>query len=288
MLVHPDIIRIILCSALAILLALPMLAFAGGARDDRTYASQAPPSMVAPDGPDGQLVASKGESDGVARTPEPIASTPAVHTRGGVECTAPNRLVDVPRGIVVRSTPGGARSGALRSQSLYLRTPMRAWIQDVTADGRWGKITVPWSKPVNRTGWILLEGLATTSREILVVSDLSDRRVRVYRGCREILSLPSAIGAAASPSPTGRFWVTDRVAVPPTQPYFGSFAFGLSTIQPNPPSWWRGGNQMAIHGTNSPRSIGTAASAGCLRVSETSLARLKPLLEVGTPVVIQA
>ena len=95
-----------------------------------------------------------------------------------------------------------------------------------------------------------------------------------------------AVGAAGSPSPLGRFWVTDRVAVPNSQPYFGSYAFGLSTIQPNTPAGWTGGNQMAIHGTNAPGTIGTAASAGCLRVSEGTLDRLRAMVGLGTPVVI--
>jgi hypothetical protein len=35
-----------------------------------------------------------------------------------------------------------------------------------------------------------------------------------------------------------------------------------------------------------PPSIGRSTSAGCLRVSERMLDRLKPLLDLGTPVLI--
>jgi lipoprotein-anchoring transpeptidase ErfK/SrfK len=69
---------------------------------------------------------------------------------------------------------------------------------------------------------------------------------------------------------------------------YGSFAFGISGIQPNLPAGWTGGNQLAIHGTNQPATIGRSASAGCIRVSETTLARLLPLLAYGTPIVIHA
>jgi lipoprotein-anchoring transpeptidase ErfK/SrfK len=104
-----------------------------------------------------------------------------------------------------------------------------------------------------------------------------------------MLRVRSAVGREGSPSPTGRFWVTDRVAVPSSQrASFGTFAFGLSTVQPNLPAGWSGGDQMAIHGTGAPGSIGQAASAGCLRVNEDALRRLKPYLMLGTPVVIQA
>jgi hypothetical protein len=79
--------------------------------------------------------------------------------------------------------------------------------------------------------------------------------------------------------------VTDRVPFARGS-YLGSFAFGISGIQPRLPPGWSGGNQLAIHGTNDPSSIGRSVSAGCLRVSEAALARLKPLLRLGTPVVI--
>jgi lipoprotein-anchoring transpeptidase ErfK/SrfK len=66
----------------------------------------------------------------------------------------------------------------------------------------------------------------------------------------------------------------------------GTFAFGISGIQPNLPPGWGGGDQLAIHGTNDASSIGRSASAGCLRVSEATLARLRRVLRLGTPVVI--
>jgi lipoprotein-anchoring transpeptidase ErfK/SrfK len=44
---------------------------------------------------------------------------------------------------------------------------------------------------------------------------------------------------------------------------------------------------LAIHGTNDPSSIGNSVSAGCLRVSERSLVRLKPVLGLGTPVIVE-
>jgi lipoprotein-anchoring transpeptidase ErfK/SrfK len=166
---------------------------------------------------------------------------------------------------------------------------MRAWVQAVSPDGQWGRVTLPWSKPVGRGGWIRLAGLKGRTTSLMVVADLSDRVVRVYRGCRELFRVRSAIGRPGSPSPRGRFWVTDRVAVPAGQQgSFGSYAFGLSTVQPNLPAGWTGGDQMAIHGTGAPGSIGEAASAGCLRVSEDALARLRPLLRPGTPVIITA
>jgi hypothetical protein len=84
----------------------------------------------------------------------------------------------------------------------------------------------------------------------------------------------------------GDYVVTDRVAFG-SGSALGSFAFGISGIQPRLPAGWSGGNQLAIHGTNDPSSIGRSVSAGCVRVSEWSLAHFKPLLQLGTPVLIR-
>jgi lipoprotein-anchoring transpeptidase ErfK/SrfK len=120
-----------------------------------------------------------------------------------------------------------------------------------------------------------------------VVVDLSEHRVRVYDRTRLLFAVAGATGRASSPTPPGQYAVTDRVPFGAGSDY-GSFAFGISGIQPHLPPGWTGGNQLAIHGTNDPGSIGTSASAGCVRVSEASLGRLRPLLQLGTPVIIHA
>ncbi|MFL6040049.1 MAG: L,D-transpeptidase [Gaiellales bacterium] len=75
--------------------------------------------------------------------------------------------------------------------------------------------------------------------------------------------------ASAPPihTPTGRFFVTDLVVTGDPGGPFGWFALGLSGHQPNLPAGWGGGDQLAIHGTNRPSTIGGAASAGCVFMS---------------------
>ena len=115
--------------------------------------------------------------------------------------------------------------------------------------------------------------------------DLSSHLVTVRRFGRVLFRAPGR--PAPSPTPVGEYFVTDRVAFPAGSPS-ASFAFGISGIQPRLPAGWSGGNQLAIHGTNNPWSIGRSASAGCIRVSEATLDRLLPLLAYGTPVIVRA
>lgn len=300
-------LRLLLLVALASALALAVLVVDTqrrdlAARDAVVTGEPVPDDPVSSDpvaaatNPPGQLVAASPAAAGTdvgaagepAVDPGPV-EVPVVQRRGDVVCSAPHRTARITAATPIRATPGGRVLGELPASSIYLRQQVTAWVQAVTPDGAWGRVTIPWRKPVGRAGWIALDGATVRSTTTLLVSDLSDRRLRVYRGCDELFSVPTAIGRPGSPSPKGRFWVSDRIAVPAVQQgSFGTYAFGLSTVQPNLPAGWTGGDQMAIHGTGSPGSIGEAASAGCLRVDERALARLKPLLRIGTPVVIQA
>jgi lipoprotein-anchoring transpeptidase ErfK/SrfK len=168
--------------------------------------------------------------------------------------------------------------------SRYYHQPIRAWVLRTAWGGRYGKVPVPYVA-THRQGWIDLQGLRRSRTGIRVTADLSERLIEVRRRGRVVARVTAGIGSPGTPTPTGRYFVTDRVSFSPGTPY-GSFAFGISGIQSHLPAGWPGGDQLAIHGTNEPWSIGQAASAGCLRVSERALAKLKPLLRLGTPVVI--
>jgi lipoprotein-anchoring transpeptidase ErfK/SrfK len=195
-------------------------------------------------------------------------------------------LVRIPRTLsaFARPRPGARRVGAVPAGSKYYGLPTVAWVERVSASGRWGRVELPYVWP-RREGWIRLDGLRRTTTTVRVEVDLSEHRVVVTRRGRVLLRAPGATGAPASPTPPGDYFVTDRVAFPGGGP-LGSFAFGISGIQPRLPAGWSGGDQLAIHGTNQPSSIGRSVSAGCVRVSEGTLDRLRSLLGYGTPVVI--
>jgi lipoprotein-anchoring transpeptidase ErfK/SrfK len=196
-------------------------------------------------------------------------------------------IVRVTRPEVLTSAPGAGRVvGQIDSQTRFLANPMVAWVRSVSPDGRYGRVSVPWSG-TDRSGWMSLAGLPRDSTSVMIRASLSARRLIMYRDGQEVMNVPIGIGGPQSPSPLGHFWVTDPTPTPAGSEY-GSFAFGISATQPNTPPGWTGANQMAIHGTNEPWTIGAAASAGCLHVSEQTLARLRAVVKPGTPVDIVA
>jgi lipoprotein-anchoring transpeptidase ErfK/SrfK len=194
-------------------------------------------------------------------------------------------LVEIPRDMSITARPGGgAVVGRMPDGSRFYDVPVVAWVMEVSPNGRFGRVPVPYGGR-DVTGWIDLRGLDRSTTRVTVRADLSDHRIVVERAGRVVARIVAATGAPGSPTPPGRYFVTDRIPFH-VGSVLGSFAFGISGIQPNLPAGWNGGDQLAIHGTNSPGTIGTSASAGCLRVSEAALARLKPLLRLGTPVII--
>jgi hypothetical protein len=199
---------------------------------------------------------------------------------------AAHLLVHTPHSLSARARPeAGARVvGVVPAASKYYGVPLTAWVEEVSDNGRWGRVELPYVWP-RREGWILLPGLRRDRTFVEVHVDLSRHRLTVEKRGRVLFGAPTATGAPSSPTPVGEYFVTDRV--PFSGGYLGTFAFGISGIQPHLPAGWSGGNQLAIHGTNDPSSIGTSVSAGCMRVSERTLDRLKPLLRLGTPVVVE-
>lgn len=119
-----------------------------------------------------------------------------------------------------------------------------------------------------------------------VIVSLPDRELAVIADGNVIAKFSVAVGAAASPSPTGEFRITSRVTNP-TYYHPGSV---IPAGKDNPVGTrWLGLSQKGygIHGTNVPRSIGRAASHGCIRLRNRDMERLFSMLRIGDVVQIR-
>ena len=121
-------------------------------------------------------------------------------------------------------------------------------------------------------------------RQVLV--SIPDRKLAVLEDGKVIRTFAVAVGAAASPSPTGEFQIVRRL-VNPTYYHPGVVipAGGDNPIGPR----WLGLNKKGygIHGTNDPRSIGRAASHGCIRMRNRDIVQFFSLVNVGDTVEIR-
>ncbi len=122
-----------------------------------------------------------------------------------------------------------------------------------------------------------------STRTVLV--SLPDRKLAVIEDGNVITKFSVAVGAATSPSPTGEFRIVNRVSNP-TYYHPGTV---IPSGKDNPVGTrWIGLNQKGygIHGTNAPKSVGHAASHGCIRLRNRDVERLFTMLRVGDLVEI--
>ena len=125
-----------------------------------------------------------------------------------------NVLVKMPRTLPAFARPraGATQVGVVPAGSKYYGIPIVAWVEEVSADGRWGRVELPYTWP-RREGWIRLHGLHRDVTRVRVEVDLSTHTVIVRKFGNVLFRAPGATGAPSTPTPVGEYFVTDRVSV---------------------------------------------------------------------------
>lgn len=159
-------------------------------------------------------------------------------------------------------------------------------IRRATTDGvRWLRVRLP-GRPNGRAGWIAQRQTVLTTTSWHLVVRTSSRRVGVYRGRRLVRSFAAIVGNPSTPTPRGRFFVEESVAMLPGSAG-GPFALALSARSNVLQEFEGGPGQTAIHGVaNLGGTLGTAVSHGCVRLSNRSIRWLAARIAPGVPVTI--
>jgi hypothetical protein len=147
----------------------------------------------------------------------------------------------------------------------------------------WVEIRLP-KRPNGQTGWVRREALGAFHR-VYTMLRIDRRRLKatLFREGKPIWSSRVGVGAAASPTPAGRFYIRGKIRPQPGGPY-GPVAFATSAYSVL--SEWPGGGVVGVHGTNQPELIPGRPSHGCVRLPNAAIWRLAQLLPNGTPVHI--
>ena len=147
----------------------------------------------------------------------------------------------------------------------------------------WLQIRVP-RRPNGSKGWVPRRALRlrtlTTSLEI----DKRHLKGRLFKDGKEIWTASLGVGASATPTPNGRYWIRERLPNLGGSAAYGPLAFGTAAYSRL--SEWPGGGVIGIHGTNAPGLIPGRPSHGCIRVRNDKILQLDKLMPVGTPVWI--
>ena len=191
------------------------------------------------------------------------------------------------RAVALRR-PGGrsvARFGRLNQNGVPTVFGVRGARVDRACRPTWYLVQLP-IRPNGITGWVRARQVEVATVRARIVVDLSARRVTLFRDGRRVLSATAAIGSSATPTPTGSYYVNQRLVPTDKNGPFGPGAVGISAFS-NVLTGWTQGGPVAIHGTNAPWSIGKAVSNGCIRLPNPTLRRVFAQAIAGTPVLIR-
>lgn len=200
-------------------------------------------------------------------------------------------MVAAVSGVLALAGAGGVAPGPARHPTVHLRAavPLHAQADGpvvgmLGARSRFGSPTVlpvvarrpGWmqvltpSRPDPGTAWIRTSRrVRLGSTSVSVTADLSSSRLTVHGvrgGPRHFLVRG---GSRSTPTPLGRFGVTDRLAGAAFGGAYGCCILALSGHQPRVPDGWGGGTRLAIHGR--PGGGRPTPSTGCLVLSGPAL-----------------
>jgi hypothetical protein len=195
-------------------------------------------------------------------------------------------LIARPRGgsLALHSSPRGPVVVRLGTTTEF-GSPLRLGV--VKDRGKWLGVAST-RLPNGKLGWVKRSEVYLSRTEVSLHLDLSRRVLLMKRGDTVIRRMVVGVGRPSSPTPRGRFAVTDKLSGYRYSAAYGCCIVALSAHQPNLPSGWTGGDRIAIHGTNVPSSIGVASSAGCPHAGYADMQALMRRVPLGAPVFIRA
>ncbi|WP_232058206.1 L,D-transpeptidase [Cohnella abietis] len=131
-----------------------------------------------------------------------------------------------------------------------------------------------------------------TAYEQFIVIDKSSNKLMYYAKGKLVKAFSVATGKKPSYTPEGLFKIHEKIK---NRPYYKEKIKGGDPKNPLGDRWLglevkigkKVSYSYAIHGNANPKSIGTYASLGCIRMYNKEVQWLYDKIKVGTPVLIQ-
>jgi len=228
-----------------------------------------------------------GALGALAALPKPATGFAIPRPRLLGDHSGTTRWAAVVSGVEARARPSRSSAGVVRVST---RTP-EGTTNLVVVIGEAVRHGVDWVHarlavlPDSRTGWVPRSALGGWQ---FVTTHLVINRARqtltLLRSGRVVFRARVGVGKPSTPTPAGQFYIRDRLTRY-ASPEYGPLAFGTSARSPYETDWPAGGF-IGIHGTDEPGMIPGRISHGCIRLRNSAILALGPLLQIGTPVTI--
>jgi lipoprotein-anchoring transpeptidase ErfK/SrfK len=188
---------------------------------------------------------------------------------------------NVKRRTQLRLAPGGKVVATIATRTNFHSPTILA-----VAARKPGWVLVRTSIEKHHVGWLPLSAGHLFEEPRSIVIDLSRRLLMVFHRGKLTDTYKVAVGTTATPTPVGKFAVTDRLTTGNAQSDYGCCILALTAHQPKILQGWGGGDRVAIHATPHTWTIGRAISHGCVRSSNAALKQLMRHARLGMPVTI--
>lgn len=156
------------------------------------------------------------------------------------------------------------------------------WLPVITRNRDWVQVLLP-SKPNGSTGWLRSRDVQEAHSRFRVEVHLGSHELELLENGRRVGTWPVAIGAPATPTPTGRTFVLGQIT--DEQQPFSPVILPLGSHSDTLDSYGGGPGTVALHGWTDPAVFGQSVSHGCVRVPDDALALLRTI-PTGTPVMV--
>lgn len=193
-----------------------------------------------------------------------------------VSAVAKGKTLDVHRG------PGSDQPGLRFAEGRSLSGKVTLLVTRRYLD--WIQVAIP-VRPNGTVGWVRFEDVNVLSVPFRVLVDKSTNTMSIEKNGIEVFRKFVATGTGNTPTPSGLFFIREIIDTDPKGPY-GPYVLGLSGYSEVFQTFAGGEGAIGIHGTNQPGLVGTAASFGCVRVTNEVMQSIVRMLPLGTPVEI--
>ena len=222
---------------------------------------------------------------------ESAAAHVSRHCRAGTKPVGSNRVavaavvLDHARAFRRPGRRAFASFGRVNQNGFPTTFQVLAAVRRRDCSASWYRVQLP-IRPNGVTGFVRARTVELARVRTRILVDVSARRLTLFRRGRRVLQTRVAVGSPATPTPTGRYYVNQKLIPADTSGPYGPAALGVSAFS-NVLTGWTQGGPIGIHGTNEPWSIGRAISNGCIRLPNPVLRRVFAAAPAGTPVVIR-
>lgn len=237
-------------------------------------------------GTDGDDAAAPDAPAGAAAAVADVSELPIVSTYTTVTGAPPDTAIDATTdGSVVhprRETPVHDGPDGVAIARVEPTQFGDAWFPVIAEEGDWVQVLLP-SKPAASTGWIRSADLERATSPYLIRVHVGSRTLELLRDGVSVGEWTVAVGAAQTPTPTGRTYLLGAFTSPSQD--FSPVILPLGTHSPSLDSFGGGPGTVAIHTWPTDDTYGDAVSNGCIRVPQDALDQLIEV-PLGTLVMI--